>query len=139
MVAAKSSLVVAIYSVFFGLVASQYKQQPTCPPIWKDVAADLKSALVDANGACNDNARASIRLAFHDCFPGACDGSVILSDECTTRSDNAPLVGMCDTLGTRAKKFNVGAADIIQLSAGKSASGSSEGVDVYLVRVEFIE
>ncbi|KAH8886174.1 peroxidase [Thozetella sp. PMI_491] len=71
--------------------------------------------MVGSDGNCNDAARAAIRLVFHDCFPGACDGSIILSDECTSRPENAQLTGICKTLGDKAKQFKVSTADIIQL------------------------
>jgi manganese peroxidase len=91
----------------------------SCPSVWTDVANDLKGMLVGGDGVCNDAARASLRLAFHDCFPGACDGSIIVTDECMTRPENELLRGLCDTLGKKAEQFKVSAADIIQLSAGK--------------------
>jgi hypothetical protein len=92
--------------------------QPACPPVWGAVAANLMSKFVDSTGAATDDARAAIRLSFHDCYPGACDGSIILSDECTTRPENAQLVSICSTLGAVAKQYNVSVADTVQLGSG---------------------
>ena len=66
----------------------------SCPPIWSTVSADLtKMFLNTTTGQCTDDARASIRAAFHDAgtwssklaaqgqdFGGA-DGSLILAQE----------------------------------------------------------
>ncbi|OTB13918.1 putative class II peroxidase [Daldinia sp. EC12] len=99
------------------IVASSGFVQAQCPAVWTDVAADLKETFLDGGGKCNDNARAAIRLAFHDCFPGSCDGSVILANECTDRGENTQMVDICSTLGDKATQFGVGTADIIQFAA----------------------
>lgn len=90
----------------------------SCPDVWSTVASDLKSNLFSS---CNNDTRAAIRLPFHDCFAGACDGSIILSDECTTRAENKQLVNICSTLGNKAKQHNVGVADLIQVAGGTSS------------------
>ncbi|KAI1767294.1 putative class II peroxidase [Hypoxylon sp. FL1150] len=100
------------------LVARYGLASADCPAAWTDVATDLKSSFI-TDGDCNDNARAAIRLSFHDCFPGACDGSIILSDECTTRTENTQLVDICSTLGDVATQYDVGVADLIQFAAGE--------------------
>lgn len=104
----KSLLVAAVLSAA-GVQATH------CPDIWSTVARKLK----DVFGECNSNARQAIRLPFHDCFAGACDGSIILSDECTDRSENAQLIPICGTLGNIADQYNVGVADLIQVAAGR--------------------
>lgn len=88
--------------------------QADCPKVWNDVGRQLKDLFDD----CNSNARQAIRLAFHDCFAGACDGSVILSDECTTRPENSRLTSICQSLGGIANQYKVGVADLIQVAAG---------------------
>ncbi|KAI1407032.1 class II peroxidase [Hypoxylon sp. FL1857] len=103
--------VLAALAAYHGLARAQ------CPAVWTDVAADLKTTFLDTDGNCNDDARAAIRLAFHDCFPGSCDGSVILADECTDRGENTQLVDICSTLGDKATQFSVGTADLIQFAA----------------------
>lgn len=100
------------------LVARYGLASADCPAAWTDVATDLKTSFI-TDGDCNDDARAAIRLAFHDCFPGTCDGSIILSDECTARGENTQLVDICSSLGDKATQYGVGAADLIQFAAGK--------------------
>ncbi|KAK6208963.1 CTD phosphatase Fcp1 [Pestalotiopsis sp. IQ-011] len=89
--------------------------QSTCPTVWTDVATDLKAIFVDSDGAATDDARAAVRVSFHDCFPEACDGSIILANECSDRGENAQMVDICTTLGDMATQYNVSTADIIQL------------------------
>lgn len=93
--------------------------QTQCPSVWGTVAADLQGIFAGDDG-CTDQARAAIRLPFHDCFPGACDGSIILSDECTSRAENAQLVDICSTIGAMATQYNVSTADMIQVAGGKT-------------------
>jgi hypothetical protein len=91
--------------------------QSSCPQKWYDLASDFETFFVE-DGTCSDAARAAIRLAFHDCFPGSCDGSIINADECMDREENAQMVGICSTLGEKADEYGVGTADIIQFAAG---------------------
>jgi hypothetical protein len=86
----------------------------SCPSVWKQVADELKKTFA----GCSDPARAAIRTTFHDCFPSACDGSLILANECTDRSENAQMIPVCGYLGDVAKKYKVGVADLIQGAAG---------------------
>lgn len=112
--------------LFTSLVAYYGLARAQCPAVWTDVAADLGATFLDSNGKCTDDARAAIRLAFHDCFPGAaCDGSIILANECTDRFENSQMTGICSTLGDKATQFGVGVADLIQFAAGKFINISS--------------
>jgi hypothetical protein len=111
---------VALLGVALGWQGSSvgYTNHPsTCPAVWKDVATDLHALFVDSAGQATDDARAAIRIPFHDCFPGACDGSIILADECHTRPENTQLIPICDLLGQKATQYNVSTADTIQLAA----------------------
>ncbi|KAL5121522.1 hypothetical protein ACEQ8H_000594 [Pleosporales sp. CAS-2024a] len=87
----------------------------TCPPVWNDISTALTAQFL-ANGECTDAARAAIRASFHDCFNGACDGSLILADECSGPENNG-LQSLCSNLGALAKQKQVGTADIIQFAA----------------------
>ncbi|OTA93720.1 putative class II peroxidase [Hypoxylon sp. CO27-5] len=107
----RPTIILATLVAHYGLARAQ------CPSVWTDVAADLKLTFLDTDGNCNDDARAAIRLAFHDCFPGSCDGSIILADECTGRGENTQLVDICSTLSDKATLFDVGTADLIQFAA----------------------
>lgn len=68
---------------------------------------------------CTPDARAAIRAAFHDCFPGTgCDGSLILAEELTwNQSRGMEFIG--SVLKDKAATYGVGVADIIQFAAGK--------------------
>ncbi|KAH9883600.1 heme peroxidase [Xylariomycetidae sp. FL2044] len=108
----KTSVLAAAFAARLGSVAAQ-----TCPEVWTDVATELESSFVDDTGACTDSARAAIRMSFHDCFPGSCDGSLILANECEDRGENAQMVDICSTFRDMATTFDVGVADLIQFGA----------------------
>ncbi|KAL5331857.1 hypothetical protein ACEPPN_001396 [Leptodophora sp. 'Broadleaf-Isolate-01'] len=106
-----------------------------CPAVWSRIAADLTTMFLDTStnpSQCNDDARAAIREAFHDCgawetslgATGGCDGSLILStgnDE-LLRGENNGLQDISAKLWTLQKKWvavdpSVTVADIIQFAA----------------------
>lgn len=115
----RESIIMYFKVAFVSALCSVAVGQSTCPTVWTDVATDLKALFVDSAGAATDDARAAIRLTFHDCFPSACDGSIILANECSDRGENTQMVGICTTLGDMATQYNVSTADIIQLGAGE--------------------
>lgn len=103
-----------------------------CPPVWTSIAKDLTAMFLDTSiGQCNDDARAAIREAFHDCGAwetaigptGGCDGSLILStgnDE-LLRGENNGLQDISAKLLTLQQKWvkvdsSVSVADIIQFA-----------------------
>lgn len=89
-----------------------------CPGVWRDIAEELKYWFIDDEGLCSDLAAQAVRLPFHDCFPsGGCDGSIILSNECTTRVENSQLVPICGVLYKMTLDYGVGAADLINFAA----------------------
>ncbi|KAG4434565.1 hypothetical protein IFR05_009951 [Cadophora sp. M221] len=89
-----------------------------CPAVWSRIAADLTTMFLDTStnpSQCNDDARAAIREAFHDCgawetalgATGGCDGSLILStgnDE-LLRGENNGLQDISAKLWTLQKKW----------------------------------
>jgi len=85
-----------------------------CNPAWRAVSKDLKVLFK----GCSDEARSSTRAAFHDCFPGACDGSLTLLAE-MGRDENALLVSISGILSEKATRYRVGKADMIQAAAGE--------------------
>lgn len=87
----------------------------SCPTVWTTISTALTAQFL-ADGQCTDAARAAIRAAFHDCFNGACDGSLILADECSN-SENAGLAQLCGNLANVSTQNNVGVADLIQFAA----------------------
>ncbi|KAL6154430.1 hypothetical protein ACJBU6_07694 [Exserohilum turcicum] len=117
-VAQKKRTLSGILGVLEGLLpkpSSPPAQGGTCPPIWTQISATLTQQF-SANGQCTDAARAAIRAAFHDCFPGACDGSLILANECA-QPVNAAMTRICSNLANVASQTKVGVADLIQFAA----------------------
>jgi hypothetical protein len=91
------------------------KEEETCPPVWNEISTALTAQFL-ADGQCTDAARAAIRSSFHDCFNGACDGSLILANECSG-FENRGLERLCGNLGNLAQQKEVGVADLIQFAA----------------------
>lgn len=91
---------------------SLWSRQASCPPVWTDVAKELQTAFA----GCGRDAHGAIRAPFHDCINNGCDGSLILSDECS-RAENAGLSDICTKLKDWSFKYNVTAADMIQFAA----------------------
>ncbi|KAF2203670.1 heme peroxidase [Delitschia confertaspora ATCC 74209] len=110
------------------------RQSSSCPQVWTNISKSLTNEFL-SNGQCNDAARAAIRAAFHDCFNGACDGSLILANECSN-SENRGLSGICGTLGSMAEINNVGVADLIQFAAAHAIKTCPQGpsIPVYIGR-----
>ncbi|EHA47003.1 hypothetical protein MGG_10877 [Pyricularia oryzae 70-15] len=126
MLASLSSSSLLVASLLFVTAPVPVNGNKLCNP-WKPVVADLKASFK----GCNADARMAMRAAFHDCFPGSCDGSLILANECNDRpDDNGPLVPICDTLAQKAIDFKVGTADLIQ-AAGVVAITSCAGPRTY--------
>jgi hypothetical protein len=91
------------------------KESETCPAVWSQISTQLTAQFL-ADGQCTDAARAAIRSSFHDCFNGACDGSLILADECSNQ-ENRGLERLCGNLKTVQANTQVGMADLIQFAA----------------------
>lgn len=103
-----------------------------CPAVWTSIARDLTGMFLDTSiGQCNDDARAAIREAFHDCgawetaigSTGGCDGSLILSagNNELLRGENNGLQDISAKLLTLQQKWvkvdsSVSVADIIQFA-----------------------
>jgi hypothetical protein len=106
----------SLSSLVSGLVSKVTDRGSTCPPVWKEISTTLTAQFL-GDGECTDAARAAIRASFHDCFNGACDGSLILANECSN-SENVGLERLCGNLGSLANEKQVGVADLIQFAAG---------------------
>jgi hypothetical protein len=88
------------------------RQTSNCPSVWSDVSKELQTTFT----GCGRDAHGAIRAPFHDCINNGCDGSLILTDECS-RAENAGLSDICSKLKGWSSKYNVSAADIIQFAA----------------------
>ncbi|KAH6642408.1 heme peroxidase [Boeremia exigua] len=91
------------------------KASEQCPAVWTQISAQLTEQFL-ADGQCTDAARAAIRSSFHDCFNGACDGSLILANECSN-NENRGLERLCGNLKNVQANTGVGMADLIQFAA----------------------
>ncbi|KAJ9668120.1 fungal class II heme-containing peroxidase [Coniosporium apollinis] len=93
------------------------ERQNECPEVWGSIAEELKWRFL-ANGECTDAARAAIRAAFHDCFPGqGCDGSLFLAQEFTRERENGGLAPISENLGKLAQAKGVSVADMFQFAS----------------------
>ncbi|PHH69446.1 hypothetical protein CDD82_7752 [Ophiocordyceps australis] len=96
--------------------------------IYAHIANAMRSAMLDASGQCNNLARASLRLGFHDASgwssktgpTGGADGSVVLAGECESRPENRGLQDTCRQMRewhNAYRPYGVSMADLIQLAA----------------------
>lgn len=98
---------------------------PRCSKKWYGIGKELKYWFIDEECRCTDLAAQAVRLPFHDCFPGGgCDGSIILTDECTTRAENQQMIPICQILYEISVEWQVGAADLINFAGCESYSAS---------------
>jgi hypothetical protein len=104
-----------IFGMINGFLGGNSKASAACPAVWTKISAQLTEQFL-ADGQCTDAARAAIRSSFHDCFNGACDGSLILADECSN-VENRGLERLCGNLKTVQANTGVGMADLIQFAA----------------------
>lgn len=93
-------------------------KRAACPAVWTNISSVLTADFVNS-GQCSDDARGAVRAAFHDCFNGACDGSIFLAGE-YSNSENKGISDICQKIGSWAKQYGVGVADLIQFAAGAS-------------------
>jgi hypothetical protein len=104
------------------------EDESECPAVWTEISTALTAQFL-ADGQCTDAARAAIRASFHDCFNGACDGSLILADECSN-IENRGLSQLCGNLGNLANQKEVGVADLIQFAAAHAVKTCPGGPTV---------
>ncbi|KAG4440801.1 hypothetical protein IFR05_003729 [Cadophora sp. M221] len=98
--------------------------------VWYSIATDLTKLFLARDGTCNDNARAAIRLGFHDAgawsksnkaagldFGGA-DGSILIAAFGEqNRAENNGLQDIIIKMQKVATKWKVGLADLVQYAA----------------------
>ncbi|KAE9970005.1 hypothetical protein BLS_005123 [Venturia inaequalis] len=96
-----------------------------CPAVWTTISRELTKMFV-YEGTCTNDARASIRAVFHDCFPqGGCDGSLAHPVE-LARIDNVPMTATINKMAALADRYKVGIADMLMF-AGSHAVISCPG------------
>lgn len=100
---------------------------------------------------CNDNARAAIRAAFHDCgawstaqgLTGGCDGSLVLANESGLRSENDGLQGISALYTELRANFSnqVTMADLLQFGGAAAIKTCPLGptVQTFVGRVDWTE
>ncbi|KAF2752122.1 class II peroxidase [Sporormia fimetaria CBS 119925] len=88
---------------------------------WYDVSKELTTLFTGPDGQCNDNARAAIRMGFHDAGSwdkssshGGADGSLLMVFGEENRPENNGLQGIRLLLRGVKQKFGVGYADLAQ-------------------------
>lgn len=86
-----------------------------------DVSAELTRLFLQADGQCNDNARAAVRFGFHDAGSwdktstnGGADGSLLMGFGEEERPENNGLQGIRGVLKGVQSKYKVGYADLVQ-------------------------
>lgn len=94
----------------------------SCPKVWSAVLPELQTAF----DGCGRDAHGAIRAPFHDCINNGCDGSLILTDECS-RAENAGLSDICGKLLSWTQKYNTSAADMIEFAAAVAISSCPLG------------
>ncbi|KAF2466602.1 heme peroxidase [Lindgomyces ingoldianus] len=89
--------------------------------VWWDVSADLTSRFKGPDSQCNDNARAAVRMGFHDAgswdknsLNGGADGSLLMDFGEQDRPENNGLQSIRNILRTVQAKYKVGYADLAQ-------------------------
>ncbi|KAK4981921.1 hypothetical protein LTR66_009604 [Elasticomyces elasticus] len=100
---------------------------PCC--VWYDVSLALTVLFLGPAGRCNNQARAAIRLGFHDAgtwsktnrdsgldFGGA-DGSLLMNFGEDARAENNGLQGIIGKLRIVQKLFKIGFADLVQYAS----------------------
>lgn len=97
--------------------------------VWSYLSQELTKKFTGPSGRCNNDARAAIRLGFHDAgtwssklaaagqdFGGA-DGSIVLSPDEAKRPENKGLLSIINDMKQIQRKWGVGMADLIQFAA----------------------
>lgn len=117
-------------------------KDPCCS--WYLVSRELTNLFTGPSERCNNNARASIRLGFHDAGTwnrtqtnGGADGSFLTNRE-WTRTENTGLEAIARILIRLSAKYNVGKADLIQFAAKHAVATCPLGprIRTYVGRID---
>jgi hypothetical protein len=99
-----------------------------------DVSAELTKQFVQSDGQCNDNARAAVRMGFHDAGSwdqsstyGGADGSLLMNFGEQDRAENNGLQSVRTLLRDVRSKYNVGYADLVQYAHNHATISCPKG------------
>ena len=99
-----------------------------------DVSAELTRLFLEADGQCNDNARAAVRFGFHDAGSwdknsayGGADGSLLMDFGEEARPENNGLQTIRGVLKGVQSKFKVGYADLVQYAHNHATISCPKG------------
>jgi hypothetical protein len=99
-----------------------------------DVSKELTGLFVQADGQCNDNARAAVRFGFHDAGAwdknspnGGADGSLMMDFGEIDRPENNGLQNIRTVLRGVQAKYNVGYADLAQYAHNHATISCPKG------------
>ncbi|EUC30763.1 class II peroxidase [Bipolaris victoriae FI3] len=102
--------------------------------VWYDVSAELTKLFVGKDKQCNDNARAAVRMGFHDAGSwdqssshGGADGSLIMDFGEHDRRENNGLQSVRTLLRGVRDKYKVGAADLVQYAHNHATVSCPKG------------
>ncbi|CAA9962145.1 hypothetical protein CFE70_005547 [Pyrenophora teres f. teres 0-1] len=102
--------------------------------IWWDVSAELTKLFVNPDLTCNDNARAAVRMGFHDAGAwdqdqthGGADGSILMDFKEIDRPENRGLEDVRLVLRGVQAKFKVGYADLAQYAHNHASISCPKG------------
>ncbi|KAI4634347.1 hypothetical protein J4E83_001665 [Alternaria metachromatica] len=103
--------------------------------VWYDVSAELTKLFVDPKDKqCNDNARAAVRMGFHDAgswdknaLNGGADGSLLMDFGEHERPENNGLQSIRTKLRDVQSKYKVGYADLVQYAHNHATISCPKG------------
>ncbi|KAG9192208.1 manganese peroxidase [Alternaria panax] len=102
--------------------------------VWYDVSAELTKQFVGADKQCNDNARAAVRMGFHDAGSwdknapnGGADGSLLMDFGEEKRPENNGLQSIRTLLRGVQAKYKVGYADLVQYAHNHATISCPKG------------
>ena len=99
-----------------------------------DVSVELTKLFVQSDGQCNDNARAAVRMGFHDAGSwdktstnGGADGSLLMDFGEINRAENNGLQTVRTLLRGVQFKYKVGYADLVQYAHNHATISCPKG------------